>query len=79
MYLLEKSRVVNQDFGERNYHIFYQYLAQASPEERKELRLKPASMYSILTKGSTISVEGVDDKAEWKKVTALQLLFLKSD
>ncbi|CAI5715858.1 unnamed protein product [Hyaloperonospora brassicae] len=38
-YLLEKTRVISHERGERNYHIFYQLLHGTTPEERDELGL----------------------------------------
>lgn len=60
-YLLEKSRVVGQTYGERNYHIFYQIFRLA--ESRKnELRLDgDASSYKYVRAGADTELSGIDD------------------
>lgn len=44
-YLLEKSRVVQQDIGERNFHIFYYMFAGLSSEEKEMYGLLDPSLY----------------------------------
>jgi len=39
-YLLEKVRLIHPSAGERNYHIFYQFMEAASQEERRSLGLE---------------------------------------
>ncbi|KAF2742244.1 myosin-2 [Sporormia fimetaria CBS 119925] len=65
VYLLERSRLVFQPLKERNYHIFYQLLAGATDAERAELGLKSVEDFSYLNQGSSPTIEGVDDKAEF--------------
>lgn len=47
-YLLEKSRIVRQAPGERNYHAFYCMLAGMSKETKRTLGLKDARYYNYL-------------------------------
>ncbi|XP_046974746.1 unconventional myosin-Va isoform X2 [Vanessa cardui] len=58
-YLLEKSRVVYQSPGERNYHIFYQ-LCSAS-HYLPELKLDHQDSFHYLNQGGCPNIDGVDD------------------
>ena len=65
-YLLEKSRVVDQQRGERNFHIFYQLLS--SPDLCRTYHLSSPSDYRYLTAGNCLQVDGMDDRANFLEV-----------
>ena len=44
-YLLEKSRVVHQNVGEQNFHVFYYIFAGLSKEKQRELCLEKSCSY----------------------------------
>ncbi|WKY07999.1 hypothetical protein Q1695_007470 [Nippostrongylus brasiliensis] len=64
-YLLEKSRVVNQDVGNRNFHVFYQLLSNAFPKELRErlFLTRSADHYKFLNQGRVCTNKDIDDAA----------------
>ncbi|XP_060659986.1 unconventional myosin-Vb isoform X1 [Drosophila nasuta] len=72
-YLLEKSRVVYQAQGERNYHIFYQLCAARA--KYPELVLEHQDKYQFLNMGGAPDIERVSDADQFNEtVQAMTVL-----
>jgi hypothetical protein len=67
VYLLEKSRVVRQGEGERNYHILHYLASGASAEERRLLHILQPEKYAYLSNEAR-KIPGCNDAAMFKAV-----------
>ncbi|XP_065822534.1 unconventional myosin-X [Labrus bergylta] len=75
-YLLEKNRVVRQNPGERNYHIFYALLAGANKDQRGQYFLEdPAESFHYLNQSGCLKDKSLNDKNLFNSVMeALKVL-----
>nr|XP_033779765.1 unconventional myosin-Ie-like isoform X2 [Geotrypetes seraphini] len=69
-FLLEKSRVVSQNAGERNFHIYYQLLEGATAEERENLGITTPDYYFYLNQSASYKVDDMDDRVEFGETIA---------
>lgn len=78
-YLLEKSRTIRQAQDERSFHVYYQFLNGASPEERQEFLLDDVRNYTFLTHGH-VPIPGLDDTQEFKyTVQAMNIMGMNKE
>uniref|UniRef100_A0A7M4FW44 Unconventional myosin-Ie-like n=1 Tax=Crocodylus porosus TaxID=8502 RepID=A0A7M4FW44_CROPO len=79
-FLLEKSRVVSQNPGERNFHIYYQLLVGASPEQRENLGITTPDYYYYLNQAAAYTAADVDDRRDFDEtLTAMDVVGLSGE
>ncbi|XP_030398467.1 unconventional myosin-Ie-like [Gopherus evgoodei] len=69
-FLLEKSRVVSQNPGERSFHVYYQLLEGASLEQRENLGITSPDYYYYLNQSASYKVDDMSDRQEFQETLA---------
>ncbi|EDQ92819.1 uncharacterized protein MONBRDRAFT_13965 [Monosiga brevicollis MX1] len=78
-YLLEKSRAIRQNEGERNFHAFYQLLRGADTALITDFGLQDIKSYRFMSNGD-VTLRDIDDKKEFKQTNeAFGIMGMSSD
>ncbi|XP_071812274.1 unconventional myosin-X-like isoform X4 [Apostichopus japonicus] len=67
-YLLEKNRVVGQNPGERNYHVFYALMAAADAQMKEQFGLTKPTDFWYLNQSGCVNDPSLDDKGDFVKI-----------
>ncbi|OCT89536.1 unconventional myosin-Ie [Xenopus laevis] len=66
-FLLEKSRVVMRNPGERSFHIFYQLIEGASKDQKESLGITSLDYYNYLNQSGSYKVDDINDKRDFQE------------
>uniref|UniRef100_A0A8C4TEG1 Osteoclast-stimulating factor 1 n=1 Tax=Erpetoichthys calabaricus TaxID=27687 RepID=A0A8C4TEG1_ERPCA len=79
-FLLEKSRVVMRNPGERSFHIFYQLIEGANAEQRSNLGITSLEYYYYLNQSGSYKVDDINDKSDFQEtIHAMNVIGIFSD